>query len=51
MRTLIAFCLAGLMLPSVAQAHFLWVVANPESNPGTVEAYFGETASPDDPDL
>ena len=34
-----------------AQAHFLWLAANPDGKPGEIAAYFGETAAPDDPDL
>lgn len=51
MRTLMAFGLVVLLVPAVCRAHFLWVVANPQEKPGEVHAYFGETASPDDPEL
>lgn len=34
-----------------ANAHFLWIVANPDGKNGEVHAYFSETALPDDPKL
>lgn len=34
-----------------ASAHFLWIVPNPASQAKTVDVYFSETASPDDPAL
>ena len=41
---LLAFC-------TQANAHFLWIVANPNGKVGEVHAYFSETATPDDPKL
>lgn len=45
------FAMFSLMLTGTARAHFIWLV--PESNEGTttVQVYFSEEASPDDPDL
>lgn len=46
-------CLGALVWAagSVAQAHFLWLVTAPAERPTTVKLYFGEEASPDDPEL
>ncbi|QDU38590.1 N-acetylneuraminate epimerase precursor [Maioricimonas rarisocia] len=38
----------GLMSPTVAEAHFLWVLPTESDN---VDVCFGEVAEPDDPDL
>lgn len=43
--------LVTIAFPSVAQAHFLWVVTDTKSEAPTVKIYFGDTAIPDDPDL
>jgi hypothetical protein len=37
--------------PSVAQAHFLWLVMDTQSEAPTVKIYSGDTAISDDPDL
>lgn len=40
-----------LWIPAVCHAHFLWIVANPPEKNGKVEAYFSESAAPDDAKL
>lgn len=46
------YCLVFLLaLCAQANAHFLWIVANPDGKNGEVHAYFSETALPDDPKL
>lgn len=44
-----SFLAATLAVASTAQAHFLWVVADPAS--GQAKVYFSEDAEPDDPAL
>ena len=52
-RYIPAICLALVtsLLPGLAQAHFLWLVAAPAEQPTEVKLYFGEAAAPDDPEL
>lgn len=42
---------ALLLLPQIAQAHFIWVVAGSQSPDGKVHVYFSEEAEPDNPKL
>ena len=39
------------IVASPAQAHFIWLTPATENNETTVQVYFGEDASPDDPNL
>jgi N-acetylneuraminic acid mutarotase len=40
-----------LAIPAAAQAHFLWVVTEPDGKTQVARVYFSESASPDDPKL
>ena len=54
MRLLACYALAlatALSVPSMTNAHFLWVVTSPRERADKVSVYFSESASPDDPDL
>ncbi|MEZ6110734.1 MAG: kelch repeat-containing protein [Pirellulaceae bacterium] len=53
-RTWLALLLAAAMLaaPTVARAHFLWIVRTVEKNKDErLQVYFSESPEPDDPDL
>ena len=39
------------VLPAPCQAHFLWIVAGPQSRDGHAHIFFSESAEPDDPEL
>ncbi|MEZ6051698.1 MAG: hypothetical protein R3C02_09965 [Planctomycetaceae bacterium] len=42
--------LAGLLIPNPAEAHFIWLEpVTSDDGTTTVQVYFGEDASPDDP--
>lgn len=49
-QALLGLAIAGLLSP-IAEAHFLWLVAQPSEKPTEVKLYFSELAAPDDPDL
>lgn len=51
MKTTIAAILLSLCLPSVTQAHFLWLLTESDGDAQRVQVFFGEAAEPDDPDL
>jgi hypothetical protein len=51
-RMLLAAALtAGVWLPSVAQAHFVWLVQQTENGKHKVHVYFSEDAAADNPEL
>ena len=51
-RMLLAAALtAGVWLPSIAQAHFVWVVQKSEAGKNHVHVYFSEDAEADNPEL
>lgn len=51
-KTAIAFLCVTLLLPQLAQAHFLWLVSKSgDEGPQGIHLYFGELAEPDDPAL
>ena len=51
MRRLTMFLLLLLASPSVAKAHFLWLLATAGPDGGKVQVFFGEVARPDAPQL
>lgn len=52
MRRIVFVLLLLAAYPSVSQAHFLWLLADPPaSSEKKVRVYFGEAAEPDDPTL
>lgn len=45
------YALIVALSPLLAQAHFVWIVAGPNSPDGQVHVYFSEAAEPDNPEL
>ena len=51
-RVAFALLIPMLLLPTVVNAHFLWLVRHVDKDAGAqLHLYFGELAEPDDPDL
>ncbi|MDA0836045.1 MAG: hypothetical protein O2955_16470 [Planctomycetota bacterium] len=50
-RTLTLFVVIMFATASVARAHFIWLVPIDDGEKTVVQVYFGEDASPDDPEL
>ena len=51
-RVAFALLIPMLLLPTVVNAHFLWLVRHVDKDTGAqLHLYFGELAEPDDPDL
>ncbi|GAB4154317.1 MAG: kelch repeat-containing protein [Planctomycetaceae bacterium] len=51
LTSLFALVVAVFWFPTFAQAHFLWLVTEANSQPALVHLYFAEAAEADDPDL